>query len=161
MGLDTSHNAFSGPYSMFMSWRIWLAEQIGIPLDLMEGFYSEGGSSNPFILLEYKFPKGDEIEMSAIRRIKKMFPLKWSAFRPSPLHKLLYHSDCDGHLNWKDCGKIADILKQLLTEIKNDNAESRSPETARGTYDGMYNATERFMKGCRLAFNKKQKLEFH
>lgn len=38
MGLDTTHNAWHGPYSSFNRWRHWLAEQIGIPLELMDGF---------------------------------------------------------------------------------------------------------------------------
>ncbi len=159
MGLDTSHDAFHGPYSMFMNWRIWLATQIGIPLELMEGFYDK--DSGPLALLNYRYPKGDELDMASIRRIAENFPLLWDAFRPTVLHKLLYHSDCDGYINWADCGKIAKELKKLLSEIENDNAESRNPETARGTYDGMYNATERFMKGCERAFKKKEKLDFH
>ena len=159
MGLDTTHGAWNGPYSMFNSWRIWLAKQYGIPLDLMEGFYFKG-ESDPLSLLNYKYPKGDEFEMSALRRIETNFPLRWSAFRPNIIHKLLYHSDCDGHLTPSECGKIAKELKSLLAEIKNDKAESSSPETQRGTYDGMYAATERFMKGCELAFKRKEKLQF-
>lgn len=161
MGLDTSHNAWHGPYSSFMSWRIWLAKQIGIPLELMEGFYSEDSNNNPFVLLDYRYPKGDELDICQLNRIRKMFPLKWDAFKPNPLHELLYHSDCDGYINWATCGKIAKCLKQLLTEIENDNADSKAPETERANYDGMYKATERFMKGCELAFKKKEKLDFH
>ena len=38
MGLDTTHNAWNGPYSSFGSWRKWLAKQAGFNLDDMEGF---------------------------------------------------------------------------------------------------------------------------
>ena len=161
MGLDTSHDAWHGPYSSFMSWRLWLAEQIGIPLELMEGFYYEDDSSNPFKLLDYKYPKGDELEMAALKRLRKKLPLKWSSFKPNPLHILLNHSDCDGYINWRDCGKIANELKKFLSVIDNDNNLSKSPNIERGVYDGMYKATERFMNGCQLAFSKKEKLDFH
>jgi hypothetical protein len=162
MGLDTSHDAWHGPYSMFNRWRTWLASQLGIPLCLMEGFYDPemGSFGNPFSLIEYKFPKGDELELSSIRELKKQLPLKWESFKPSPLHELLYHSDCDGEISYGKCGKIAKALKELLATIKNDNAESRSPETERGCYDGMFKATERFMKGCELAYSKKEVMEF-
>lgn len=148
MGLNTTHNAWNGGYGSFHNWRTWLAEQYDIPLDLMQGFYLE--DRNPFQLLEYKFPKGDEIEMSALRRIKKSFPLKWNAFRPNPLHELFYHSDCDGYINWRSCGKIAKELKKLLSELVAD--ESNSFHIDR---------TKDFMEGCELAFKNKEKLEFH
>lgn len=38
MGLDTSHNAWQGGYSRFGDWRRWLAKQIGMNLNDMEGF---------------------------------------------------------------------------------------------------------------------------
>jgi hypothetical protein len=38
MGLDTSHDAWHGAYSAFMSWRLKIAELIGINLRTMEGF---------------------------------------------------------------------------------------------------------------------------
>lgn len=41
MGLDTSHDAFHGPYSAFMQLRIWIADKCGIDLIKMEGFGGE------------------------------------------------------------------------------------------------------------------------
>jgi hypothetical protein len=162
MGLDTTHNAWHGPYSMFNRYRHWLAEQIGIPLELMEGFYFEGDEyPNIFKLLDYKFPKGDELEMSQLRRLRKKLPLKWSAFRPNPLHKLLYHSDCDGYINWSDCRKIAKELKKILDRIDISNTECKFPDEHRAIYDGEIEATKRFMAGCELAAKNKEKLLFH
>lgn len=43
MGLDTSHNAWHGPYSSFHSFRKFLANRIGIVLDSLEGF---GGTTS-------------------------------------------------------------------------------------------------------------------
>ncbi len=43
MGLDTSHNCWSGPYSAFNRWRQVVAKAAGVPpLDTMKGF---GGDS--------------------------------------------------------------------------------------------------------------------
>ncbi len=161
MGLDTSHNAWHGSYSSFHRWRTWLAEQIGIPLEIMEGFYSEK-DINPhmFTLLDYQYPKGDELEMSAIRRFRKQLPLKWSAFKPSALHVLLHHSDCDGYINYSDCRRIAKELNKILSKIETDQPNSRSTDFRRADYDGNYNATVRFMTGCELAAKNKEKLIF-
>ena len=41
MGLDTSHGCWNGPYSLFNSFRIQVAAQIGFDLDKMEGFGGE------------------------------------------------------------------------------------------------------------------------
>ncbi|MES1181174.1 MAG: hypothetical protein ABUL44_00110, partial [Flavobacterium sp.] len=38
MGLDTSHNAWHGPYSSFRYWREMIASKIGVNLQKMEGF---------------------------------------------------------------------------------------------------------------------------
>lgn len=44
MGLDTTHNAWHGPYSSFGRWRKWLAKQIGFNLEEMQGY----GGDRPF-----------------------------------------------------------------------------------------------------------------
>jgi hypothetical protein len=154
MGLDTTHGAWHGAYSAFHRWRCMLAEAAGMPpLDLMEGFYASEGYRNPFLLLESKFPNGEELEMIDLRRFKKQFPIKWSALKPSPLHKLLYHSDCEGYLNWRDCGKIADALEALLPNV---------PEGEGGGHIGDWKQkTQTFIDGCRLAHSQKEKLQFH
>lgn len=41
MGLDTTHDAWHGPYSSFNRFRTWIAKQINIELHEMDGF---GGS---------------------------------------------------------------------------------------------------------------------
>lgn len=46
MGLDTSHDAWHGPYSSFQRWRREIAELAGLPpLDQMDGFCSGTGIS--------------------------------------------------------------------------------------------------------------------
>lgn len=153
MGLDTSHNAWHGSYSAFHRWRTEIAKHIGIPLDLMEGFYEKNGHFDPLLLLNHRYPNGDELDMAAIRRISENFPLLWDAFKPSPLHELLYHSDCDGEISWKSCKKIADALEELLPELEEKELG--------GHIGNMADKTKQFIKGLRLAYNKKENLEFH
>jgi hypothetical protein len=43
MGLDVSHNAYSASYGTFGRWREFIAKQIGIDLNQMEGF---GGTNS-------------------------------------------------------------------------------------------------------------------
>lgn len=158
MGLDTTHNAWHGPYSSFNNFRRQLAKHYGIPLDLMEGFYADKDEvfCNPFYFAEKELT---ELSYFSIKRVKDYLPLKWDNFKPNAIHELLYHSDCDGYINWVACGKIAKELRKVLTEIEKDEAaEPITPQ--RAMYNGFYNAVEQFMKGCQLAFDSKERLEF-
>jgi hypothetical protein len=155
MGLDISHDTWHGAYSAFMTWRKKIAQVAGYPpLELMEGYYSnESEFHNPFSLLERAFPDGDELAMSALREYKKEFPIKWDNFKKDPLIELLTHSDCDGKINWKNCKGIADRLEELLPLL---------PDGEAGGHIGHWRRkTEAFIKGLRLAYSKKEKLDFH
>ena len=44
MGLDTSHNAWHGPYSSFNNFRRWLAEKIEINLNDYIGYRNESAT---------------------------------------------------------------------------------------------------------------------
>lgn len=64
MGLDTTHNAWHGPYSSFMQWRIEIAKHIGIP-DLSQMEYFGGdiswkgfGNHNLYYLLTHSDCQG-------------------------------------------------------------------------------------------------------
>ena len=157
MGLDTTHGAWHGAYSSFMSWRIKIAQVAGFPpLELMEGFYSKDESLlsiNPFTLLKHDYPKGDELSMAALRRIMTRLPIKWDLFTSHPLYILLSHSDCDGDINYGACKKIADELEKLLPILKEE------PEVG-GHIGNYYDKTKTFIDGCRLAYSKKEKLQF-
>jgi hypothetical protein len=161
MGLDTSHNAWHGGYGLFNQWREWIAEQIGIPLELMEGHYIIDGFPNLFSLLQYDYPLGNEAVMRRVRKLQKQLPLKWTVFKPNPLHILLYHSDCDGYINWRDCGKIAKGLQNILNKVDEEIKISQTPDIAKATCEYNYNKTKQFIEGCTLAFTNKEKLEFH
>jgi hypothetical protein len=144
MGLNISYGAFNASYSAFMRFRVELAKRVGIPLRLMEGFYFDD-MGNPFTLLEYAYPKGDETEMWQIRELKEMLPLKWDAFKPNPLHELLYHSDCDGHINLSVVRKIVPELEKLIN--KNEDSEFQK-------------RLETFIAGARGAIRDRTRLEF-
>jgi hypothetical protein len=50
MGLDVSHECWTGAYSAFHIWRCKIAELKGLPpLELMEGFYIGGDSPKCFL----------------------------------------------------------------------------------------------------------------
>jgi hypothetical protein len=151
MALDISHCAWKGSCGTFMDWRRWIARQIGIPLDLMEGYYYDSDIyPNIFTLLDCIFPNNDEIQMARIRRdLKPMLPLKWSDFKPNVLHKLLCHSDCEGYLGYSTANKIAIQLEKILQNIERNE-----------TNEFMYKRTLTFIEGCKLAYSKKERLEF-
>lgn len=148
MGLDISHDAWHGAYSSFMIWRQEIAKAAGLPpLELMEGFYKPlvGHNSLP------TFYCGGVEPSHFIRLIDKQLPIKWSSLKPSPLFTLLYHSDCDGDISWSKLKKIADELEKLIPKLNDDFS---------GHIGGIKQKTEKFIKGCRLAYSKKESLKF-
>lgn len=163
MGLDTSHNAWHGPYSSFGEWRNWVAIQLGLPpLDLMEGFYTtehdtdDGylkGYGNPFYHAKIKLTGK---EYKDIESIQRGFPIKWSCLKEDAIHELLNHSDCEDDISWEACGKIAERLKYLLDNVNLDDSPGHEYMN-----DYMLKKTKQFMEGCQLAFEKQERLEFH
>lgn len=152
MGLDISHDTWTGSYSAFMRWRQKIAEVAGMPpLVLMEGFYIPGSYSDPFSELRHYFKIGGSGE-NYFKSWSDQLPIKWDALKPSPLHILLYHSDCDGDIKYGDAKKIADELEKLLPLLEGQDG---------GGHIGDYvEKTKAFIAGCRLAYSKKQKLLF-
>lgn len=156
MGLDTSHNCWSGPYSAFMRWRIFIAKQVGIPLSLMEGYYEYRWNNN-----DLDFDRDYHIitragnaghmwwkTLDGFKQLGK--PISWEMLKDDPLSILLMHSDCDGKIKWADCMPIAKRLNQILKRI---------PER-RGTYNGNIPATERFIKGLKKAHRAHEDVDF-
>lgn len=151
MGLDTSHNAWHGAYSAFNRFRTEIAHLAGFPpLELMEGYW--GTNDNPFTLLDYKYPIGNELEYSNIRRLKERLPIKWDVFEKHDLIVLLTHSDCDGDINPGECKRIANGLEKLLPLMDGKDLG--------GHIGNLQEKTKQFIKGCREAHAKKEKLTF-
>jgi hypothetical protein len=119
MGLDTSHDCWRGPYSLFHEWRCELAKAGGLPpLENMVGFSDNISNTEGHI--------------------------PWDSIPFSPLHLLLNHSDCDGHLRHGDCNKIAKALELLLPKL--------DPK--------WHYKTQTFITGLKLAAAKKQNVIF-
>lgn len=152
MGLDTTHDCWHGAYSAFMRWRQEIAHAAGLPpLDLMEGFYraSEGTDYRDPI---YWAKKGLNDE-KAFDDLRRRLPIKWESLKPSPLHILLNHSDCEGKIKWKDCGPIADALEELLPALPNGDGG--------GHIGNWRDKTTSFIAGLRKAHKAKENVEFH
>lgn len=155
MGLDITHDTWHGAYSAFHRWRKEIAKPLGIPLDLMEGFYptDENGYSHPLALVKIVCKNSfDQMSIGQLDRHLENFPLLWDAFKPCALHELLYHSDCDGEIAWEKCAAIADELEALLPELPKEDLG--------GHIGDMQNKTIAFIKGLRLAHSKKENIQF-
>lgn len=150
MGLDCSHDAWHGAYSAFMRWRTEIARVAGLPpLCLMEGFFSP---SNGYAAV-YLDPHASDLSRSSLERLHEQLPIKWDCLKPSPLHELLYHSDCDGEIAADRCGPIADELEKLIPLLPDGDA---------GGHIGHWRRkTEQFVKGLRVAAAEGEPLEFH
>lgn len=158
MGLDCSHDAWSGAYSAFMRWRTMLAEVAGLPpLELMEGFYCS--LSNDFMPPTlYHGPNTYQSAFGADSRpfmagLDDRLPIMWDCLKPNPLHELLIHSDCDGEIAAERCGPIADALEQLIPLLPEDEAG--------GHIGDWRTTTQRFVDGLRAAAAQGEPLEFY
>ena len=154
MGLDTSHGCWNGPYSQFMRWRIWLADQVGIPMMLMDGF------CNMMLTIEdlELVPKDDWDFKAAINNAIIERPIPWDCIG-DPIKILLDHSDCEGKIKWWECKILAMRLVQLLKN-KKETDRDYIPGPDRGCYDGMVPATRRFIKGLMIAYKAKEDVIF-
>lgn len=147
MGLDTTHNAWHGAYSAFMRWRQIITKAAGLPpLLLMDGFYSPLSLRGLPTLYAGAATHG-------LQALDEQLPIKWECLKPDPIHILLHHSDCDGEIAWADCGPIADSLERILPSL---------PKGDIGGHIGdVRDKTEAFIAGLRLAFERKENLEFN
>lgn len=150
MGLDTSHDCWHGAYSAFHRWRKEIASVAGLPpLELMEGFY-EPLNSKGLPSLYYGIETKDK---TYLKDLDERLPIKWDCLKPSPLHDLLNHSDCDGEIESEDCGPIADALEELLPKL---------PAGDDGWNIGNWrDKTAQFIAGLRLAASKGENVNFH
>lgn len=151
MGLDTTHDAWHGAYSAFMRWRQEIAKVAGLPpLMLMEGFYK---SNDPIFDPMWSMDKGSRSENPdpTLAALKQQLPIRWDCLKPSPLHILLYHSDCEGDIPWEDCQPIASALSELLPKIEGEG----------GGHIGNYKQkTQQFIDGLLRAAAAKEDLIF-
>jgi|JI10StandDraft_1071094.scaffolds.fasta_scaffold201429_2 hypothetical protein len=112
MGLNTSHNCFSGSYHTFHALRAALADAAGLPpLDLMQGFLTEE-------LLDNR-----EKRLRLMREARNrgfppfQLPFRWDDLPHDVLHVLLRASDCDGSIPHAACLPLSERLMELAPRV--------------------------------------------
>lgn len=158
MGLDTSHDAWNGPYSAFMSWRIALQKAAG--------WHPVENYGDEWYGVDQTVVNWDDITDANIQG-------EWESVPEDPLVVLIAHSDCDGILPVPVLLPLADRLEGLLDKFedygppghprpKPDNWNDAEPwPPQRAHYDGYRAATERFITGLRAAAAAGEPIEFY
>lgn len=116
MGIDFSHCNAHWSYGNFHNFRRKLASQIGINLDLMDGFY-----------MDEHFCRKEGISWSGV---------------DDPIKILLNHSDCDGFLTPRECRKVYPRLLDIVKNWDDDDDKMMAINLA----NGMKKACRRFQK---------------
>lgn len=138
MGLDTTHDCWSGSYGSFARWRRAVAACIGIELDRMHGHFRGSRMSD-----------GSWAAWDTNNHLVSVNPpMSWDGV-VDPLRHLLCHSDCDGHLDVETLLPIAERLEDIK------HIMPVSPD-----WD-MQETTQRFIDGLRRAARAGERVEFH
>lgn len=103
MGLDTTHNAWHGPYSAFGRWRNTMAVSADYEL--------------------VKDGQGWPVASAVLDRDweAENYQGRWDSPPEDPLLLLLVHSDCDGVIEAKHCLRLAERLEGLLPKLPADD----------------------------------------
>jgi hypothetical protein len=124
----------------------------------MEGFYGYTDITHDDVSAAVQTLGFDEKHKWASVLLQALYfggnlPIQWKCLKPSPLHALLNHSDCDGDIPASKCASIADALEALLPAL---------PEGSGGGHIGVWREkTQLFIAGLRLAAKKGENVEFH
>jgi len=141
MGLDTTHDAFHGAYSAFNRFRQAACEALG-------------GSFPPHSNLERLKAIGVTEEP---RRDWWYVPDEVTRETHPGMYFFLEHEDCDGIIPPEMCGLIAEEMERLLPRL-DEMGEDVGHIAAAG---GIGAVARRFIKGCRLAAKRNEKITFH
>ena len=158
MGLDTTHGCWHGAYSDFMRWRCEIAKAAGLPpLQFMEGFYDWEDITHEDVNAAVQtlgFASRHEWARDMLQALYYggSLPIKWDCLKPSPLHALLNHSDCEGDIPAQECAGIADAMEAVLPELQNVSGG--------GHIGDLREKTQAFIAGLRLAAEKGESVEF-
>ena len=135
MGLDCSHDAFSGSYGAFNRLRQIVAA-------------ATGGSFPPH--------KDRTLDDRLI-----YFSGEGESQDDHPgLYEFLVHSDCDGDISPAMCIKVANELEALMPKVRELEASSRFAAGHILRDGGYARVLEKFIAGCRLAAANNEPLEF-
>lgn len=137
MGLDTTHNAFHGSYIAFNYFRKAVAAAIG-------GSYPP---HDPSLRDENEKPLLDEMWYCDNDKATKETNPGLTVF--------FNHSDCGGYLTSNECQMIADEIEALLPEI--DKQDYMGHTLGKGWISMI---ARQWVRGCRSAAKRKQKLTF-
>lgn len=155
MGLDCSHNAWHGGYSAFMRWRKEIADVAGLPpLELMDGFYASLDATGATLYhgMNTNQPAYGPDSRPFMAGLDDCLPISWDCLKPSALHELLSHSDCDGEIAAERCGPIADALEPLIALLPDEDAG--------GHIGNWRETTAQFVAGLRAAAAAGEALRF-
>ena len=133
MGLDTSHNAWHGPYSAFSGWRNYIAVAAGYSLKKVPLF--TGGP-----------PSNDQPDIDWSQYVESNYAGEWDEMPNDPLLVLFVHSDCDGVIHPEHAMLLAERLKELVPELKNQYLRDK---------------TEMFIGGLYAASSMDEDVDFH
>jgi len=98
MGLDVSHDCFSGSYGTFNRYREYLCSLVGIDATKMQGLCDVGPG------------------------------LEWPTDSEEPICIMVNHSDCDGDIPKEDVLPLANRLKELLPKMENEERWKQKTE---------------------------------
>ena len=135
MGLNVSHDAFDGAYSAFNRFR-------GIIAKAMGGSWPPHEDKNLDDNLWYY---DDE---------------NFSEKTQPGLFELMRHSDCDGYITPGKCKKVADELEDLLPKLEQLQETHGLGGGHIENSRGYVAVAKRFIAGCRLAHESKERLLF-
>lgn len=140
MGLDTTHDCWHGSYGSFSMWRNTLAKLAGYFVHPVQ--WPNCTVSTP--LLEWSKFTQDNVYG------------KWETTPEDPLIVLLCHSDCDGVINPRDAGPLADRLEELLRVYR--EGESVEPDDTVWNFE---QRTQQFVNGLRRCVEENEPVEFY
>lgn len=149
MGLDVSHDAWSGAYGAFSRWRDALAGAAG---------YELAWIATGELFEEGRPPIGKWVPTRQIvlidwgHIVRKNYDGEWDDMPHDPLILLIAHSDCDGHIYNEHLEPLIARLTELLPAIEGQNGG--------GHLGDIRATTERFIAGCRAALAAGESLEF-
>jgi hypothetical protein len=138
MGLDTTHNAYSGGYIFFNRFRQLVAKA--------SNFCSFPPHDKPLILGKeiLENPNQDLIYFVNLEKFKKHNP---------GIYEFLISNDCEGEFSPEICKNIADEMEELLPEIY--NVLEKNPDNFNHLFIEIVN---KYILGCRLAYTSNEKL---
>lgn len=139
MGLNVSHDCWSGAYSGFSRFRDKLAEVAGY-----EFIEDTARGGRKMIALDYgAWPEANYYDPPII-------PFRTDG-TPDPLLLLFLHSDCEGRIRAEHTGPLADRLTELLPSIEGDG---------HGHVGDYRTTTQQFITGLRLAEQRGEDVVF-